>query len=306
MNEDHFMGEKSFLKGYCPKQNKYFGMTLEKENSRWVVTDFYPMSLDEGKAAISLVEQDYFESRRTLLPCRYSNSRRICSCSSIPCPQGSKHNHQCLYCFRLKISYENDLSSSSYREGEVIRLSQGQEIKIQMGGRNLEHVELNVGWDPVSQGSNMDVDSSIYLYSQGVDELIYFGNLKSDDGSVIHHGDNLTGESSGQSDVDEIIDVKLDRISSKYGKIAVVLNIYKAYERGQRLTSIKNLFIRLFDKKSRKQLFSYQIGSGERGSTSIVIGVFTRCGSGWSFKAVGKSYDVPDIDSLCSIVERTY
>ena len=300
------MGEKSFLKGYCPKQNKYFGMTLEKEGSRWVVTDFYPMSLDEGKAAVSLVEQDSFETRRTLLSCRYAQSRRICSCSSIPCPQGGKYNFQCVYCNRLKISYENDLSSSSYREGEVIRLSQGQEIKIQMGGRNLEDIELNVGWDPVSYGSNMDVDSSILLYNQGVDELIYFGNLASDDKSVIHHGDNLTGESEGQSDVDEIIDVKLNRISSRYSKIAVVLNIYKAHERRQTLTSIKNLFIRLFDKRSRKQLFSYQIGSGANGSTAIVIGIFSRTGGGWSFKAVGKSYDVSDLEQLSSLVKRSY
>lgn len=304
------MAEKSFLKGFCPKQNKYFGMMLEKQGSRWVVTDFYPMSKEEGKAAVSLVEQDHFETRSTLLPCAKENTRRICSSGRITCPQSGKYNFQCIYCNKLQISYDNDLSSSSYREGEVIRLSQGQEIKIQMGGRSLEEVELNVGWDPVRQGSfNMDVDSSIVLYSQGKGELVYFGDLRSSDGSVIHHGDNLTGErddSIGKNDVDEIIDIKLNRVSRSFDKIAVVLNIYKALERRQDMTNIDNLFIRLFDKKTKKQLFSYQIGSGARNSNALVIGVFTRSGSGWTFKAVGRSHSVDHVTNLKNLVMNSY
>ena len=43
------MAEKSFLKGFCPKHNRYFGMTLEKYKGRWEVVDFIPLSKEEAK-----------------------------------------------------------------------------------------------------------------------------------------------------------------------------------------------------------------------------------------------------------------
>lgn len=300
------MAEKSFLKGYCPKHNRYFGMTLEKYNGRWEVVDFIPLSKEEAKVLPSLVEQPSFETHSNLLPCKYGG-RTIRSNSRIECPRDpKKYSFQCIYCNKMQLDYESDLTGTQFKEGDTITLSQGQEIKIALGGRDLEAIELNVGWDPAFSSTNMDIDSSIFLYKDSAhQETVYFGRKDDNAGSVHHHGDNLTGEPvNGQSDVDEIIDVNLKKVPQSYDKIAVIINIYNCYDRNQNFGQVRNLFIRLFDKKTRRKLCDYQVGHNISDKTGLVIGLLTRSGTGWKFKASGEAYRVKNIDELCSVLLR--
>ena len=300
------MAEKSFLKGYCPKHNRYFGMTLEKYNGRWEVVDFIPLSKEEAKVLPSLVEQSSFETHKNLLPCKYSG-RTIRSCSRIECPRDSKqYSFQCVYCNKMELDYGSDLSGTQYKEGDTITLSQGQEVKIALGGKDLEAIELNVGWDPTYGSKNMDIDSSIFLFKDSViNETVYFGRKEDSAGSVLHHGDNLTGEPvNGQSDVDEVIDVNLKKVPQKYNNIAVIINIYNCMDRNQNFGTVKNLFIRLYDKKTRKKICDYQIGHNISNKTGLVIGLLSRSGSGWKFKASGDAYYVKDIAELCQEILR--
>ena len=54
-------------------------------------------------------------------------------------------------------------------------------------------------------------------------DVVYYGHLKSNDGSIVHSGDNLTGEGEGD---DEVITVHLDRISANVDSIWPIVNIY--------------------------------------------------------------------------------
>lgn len=269
---------------------------MEKEAGRWVVTDFQPMSKDVGKVVTSEVTQDYFETRKTLLPCEANGKRRICSCSSIKCPLANKYSFQCIYCDKLKISYESDFSGSQFKDGDVIVLSQGQVIKL---ASSLENIRLDVGWDPALGLNNMDVDSSVVLYgNQSNYELVWFGQLKDKAESIYHSKDNLTGENeSAQGNVDEYINIDLKKVPSRYNKIAIVINIYEAFRRIQTLKIVKNLFIKLYDSKKDKLLCSYQPGNGGLTDTGLVLAVLVRSGDSWSFKAVGKSHRVEDIET---------
>ena len=209
----------------------------------------------------------------------------------------------------MELSYEADIEGSGLREGDTIKLSQGQEVKIAIGGRALEEIELNVGWDPVSSGQNMDIDSSVMLFNrQGGDlETVYFGMLEDEARSVKHHGDNLTGEPiNGQSDVDESIDVILKKVPLKYDQLAIVINIYNCYSRGQNFGMVRNLFIRLYDKKSHKKLCDYQVSHNISSATALVIGLVQRKGSGWTFKALGDISRAGDLNDLADEVMNKY
>lgn len=293
------MKERKVVKTYCSKQDKYFGLTVEQERGRWVVTDFYPMSKMDGKVVASEVTQDSFETRSTLLPCSVDGRRKICSCGSIKCPTPGKYNFQCLYCDKLKISYETDFSGSQYKDGDVIRLSQGQVVKL---ASSLENIRLDVGWDPAFGVNNMDVDSSVVLYGDQRDhELVYFRHLTDSANSVSHSADNLTGENeSAQGNVDEYINIDLKKVPSRYSKIAIVINIYRAFERLQTLKIVKHLFIKLYDAKKNKLLCSYDPANEGLMSTGLILAVLTRSGDSWSFKAVGKSHRVEDIETYAS------
>ena len=300
------MAEKSFLKFYCPVKNIYYGASLEKSGSRWEVVDFIPMKPEEAKPLISLVEQDYFETRKTLLPCQYENTRRVCSSSRVICPSSNKYNFQCIYCNKLQISYDNDLSGTSLKEGQTLMLAQGQEVKIAIGGKNIDKIEVNVGWDPAEGGPNMDIDSSVVLYNGATEhyELVYFGNKEDSNRTIYHHGDDLYGNSS--TDVDEIVDVNLKNIPSQYDHIAVIINIYEAKEKRQNFGKVNNLFMRILDSSNKKALCDYQVTHNIQNDTGIIIGVFSRSGGGWKFKAAGISSRPNSVQDLAQTAIKKY
>ena len=300
------MGEKSFLKGYCPRQNRYWGMTLEKFGGRWEIVDVIPLTPEQARVTASLVEQPSFSVHNNLQACRYDQraGRIIQSSDRIPCPRDSKvYSFHCIYCKHMELSYDAD--TSGYREGETIKLSQGQEIRIAAGGRSLEEIELNVGWDPDEDYGAIDVDSSVIMYKNRYEEheLVYFGNLSDEHDSIDHHGDNRTGEPvNGQSDVDEVIDIYLKKVPTSYDKLAIVINVYS----GETFGVIHNMFIRLYDKKTHKKICDYQVSRNIDNDRGLVIGLLQRKAGGWTFKATADAIESDILDDLVEYVMDRY
>ena len=68
------------------------------------------------------------------------------------------------------------------------------------------------------QDANVDCDASVILLGENDklksnNDVIYFGNLKSNDGSIQHSGDNLTGDGAGD---DEQVHIDLSQNSCNY------------------------------------------------------------------------------------------
>lgn len=103
---------------------------------------------------------------------------------------------------------------------------------------NLKVIKVGLGWD-----SLCDLDTSIILMDQDSEilEIIYYGNLKSENNAVIHHGDNLTGIGDGD---DEVIEIFLDKLHISVKYIWVVINIYT---NGKSFSDVKGAFCRLFN-----------------------------------------------------------
>ena len=300
------LGESKFLKAYCKKTDRYFGLEIKKVGTTWKVVNMIDLSNEEARLISSEVEQSGFETHTNLLACTKCGKRKVggCACAKTAraCSHGMKYRFDCIYCDELKIDYTLPTAGADGRRaGETVTLSQGQTVKIRYADdRPLTKIEVGVGWDPIRLGSSMDVDSSVVLLSpNGRDtDLIYFGNLSHSSGCVQHHGDNLTGEGEAQGGDDENISVYLDRVPADRDRLVFVLNIYDCDGRCQTLKNVKNLYIKLYDPETKKPLIQYNVTGNMDRDTAIVIGAAFRQGDGWHFKAIGRSLTVSTVREL--------
>lgn len=199
----------------------------------------------------------------------------------------------------------------------AINLVKGQKIDLTKGRSSLSSVMVGLGWDPVKKsgggglfgglmgggkGADVDCDASVLLLDengklQSKQNLVYFGNKKSQDGSVVHSGDNLTGAGEGD---DETINVNLSAISPSVHRLVFVVNIYQAVQRKQDFGLIQNAFIRLVDNGTREELIHYNLTENYAGKTSLIPGELYRHGSEWKFSAVGEGTLDADISSIAN------
>jgi stress response protein SCP2 len=197
----------------------------------------------------------------------------------------------------------------------AINLQKGQRVDLTKGNPGLSKIMVGLGWDPVETkggggllgslfggggGANVDCDASVIMLGENDklrnnSDVIYFGNLKSSDGSVQHTGDNLTGQGEGD---DEQINVDLGRVPSHIQKLVFVVNIYDAVKRKQHFGMIRNAFIRIVNPMGREELIHYNLTDDYSGKTSLIVGELYRHGNDWKFAAVGTGTNAPGLSDL--------
>lgn len=197
-----------------------------------------------------------------------------------------------------------------------INLKKGQKIDLRKSNPGLSAVRVGLGWDPVEQGgggflkslfgsgkADIDCDASVFLLngdSKPVD-LIYFGNLRTRNDSIIHTGDNLTGEGEGD---DEVILVDLDRIDPNVDKLLFVVNIYDCVRRGQDFGMIQNAYIRIIDAKNNSEIARYNLSDDYRGKTGLLVGLIYRYNGTWKFNAIGEGTRDTGLNDMKKNLER--
>ena len=129
-------------------------------------------------------------------------------------------------------------------------------------------VFVGLGWD-FTGGNSFDLDASIVGFdgaNNPVERPIYFSNKRGLGGSVIHHGDNLTGEGEGD---DEVITVILANVPKVVMALAVTVNSYK----GQSLIHAKSGFIRVYTRQRELGKF---ILARTKDCVGLLLGLFER------------------------------
>ena len=114
---------------------------------------------------------------------------------------------------------------------------------------------------------------------------VFFNNLKSSCGSVVHTGDNRTGEGEGD---DEAINVSLGQVPQNVKTILFTISCYPRkdgshYHFGQ----VKNASVRLYDASSNTVLAEYDLTEDMSGYTSMEMAKMVRDGDDWKFSAIG-------------------
>ncbi|MEG0134181.1 MAG: TerD family protein [Romboutsia sp.] len=199
-----------------------------------------------------------------------------------------------------------------------INLQKGQKIDLRKSNPSLSSISIGLGWDPVAQsgggflksmfggGQNIDCDASVFMLNQkgqmsNSKDLIYFGNLKSACKSVIHTGDNLTGDGDGD---DEQILVNLDKVPANVDKLLFVVNIYSCVSRKQHFGMIKNAYIRVVDQANKKEVAKYNLTDDYSGKTSLIVGSIYRHNGTWKFSAIGQGSNDTGLNDIIKNLAR--
>ena len=190
-----------------------------------------------------------------------------------------------------------------------VNLQKGQKVDLTKGNASLKTIVVRLGWDavPVKKGGlfapkpqPIDCDASALVCGaggklSGNNNIVYFGNLKHSSGSVIHTGDNLTGDGDGD---DEQIIVQLANVPQNYEKIVFVVNIYQAVQRKQHFGMIQNCFIRIFDADTKKELCKYVLSENYDNMTTMIPGEVYRNNVEWKFNALGQATTDPGLGEV--------
>lgn len=172
-----------------------------------------------------------------------------------------------------------------------VSLSKGQKVSLtKAGGGTLTRVRMGLGWDAMrkkglfgSRAQSIDLDASALLFdaSGRLVDQVWFQQLRSQDGSVQHTGDNRTGAGDGD---DESIKVDLSRVPPTVAALVFTVNSFT----GQDFSQIENAFCRLIDESNETEIARYEL-TGTGSHTAQIMAKVSRDGPGWSMTALGNA-----------------
>jgi tellurium resistance protein TerZ len=174
----------------------------------------------------------------------------------------------------------------------MVSLAKGQAISLKKNdGGTLKRVAMGTGWDGVKKkggffgfgggkAADIDLDASALVYegTRLVDQ-VWFRQLSSKDGNIVHSGDNRTGDGDGD---DETINIDLARLASSVTAIVLTVNSFS----GQSFSEVENAYTRVVDLDTGKEVARFSL-SDTGPHTGLVMAVLKRQGSGWEMKAIG-------------------
>ena len=175
----------------------------------------------------------------------------------------------------------------------AISLQKGGNVNLSKEAPNLTKVIVGLGWDPrATDGAAFDLDASAFLHKndgkvRGDADFVFYNNLKSTDGSVLHMGDNTTGVGEGD---DEKLTVDLSHVPPEVDKISFCVTIHDAEARKQNFGMIGKAYIRCVDANGEKELARYDLSEDSSTETAMIFGELYRAGADWKFKAVGQGF----------------
>lgn len=178
----------------------------------------------------------------------------------------------------------------------AVSLQKGQRINLEKeAGSALTKVVMGLGWDEaeiVSKGffggskvtkQAIDLDASCLMFDEAKNLVgsVWFRQLKSFCGSVMHTGDNLTGAGDGD---DEQIVVDLPRVPDNVRSLIFTVNSFT----GQNFSQVPNAYCRLLDGTSNREIARYNL-SVQGPHTAQIMARLYRHTDGWRMQALGEN-----------------
>ncbi|WP_423381727.1 TerD family protein [Burkholderia sp. LMG 32019] len=175
----------------------------------------------------------------------------------------------------------------------ALTLQKGGNLSLSKADPSLTTILVGLGWDPrTTDGTEFDLDASAFLLGangkvRGEADFIFYNQLRSQDGSIEHTGDNRTGAGEGD---DEVIKVDLSRVPGDVDKIAFTVTIHDADARKQNFGQVGNSFIRVVNQVSGAEVVRYDLAEDASTETAMIFAELYRNNGEWKFRAVGQGY----------------
>ena len=189
----------------------------------------------------------------------------------------------------------------------AVNLQKGQKISLEKeAGGALSRVTMGLGWDVAKskgffgfgggKGEAIDLDASVVMFdddNRPVD-VVWFRQLKSKDGSIVHTGDNRTGAGDGD---DEQIIVDLRSVPPQVKSLMFTVNSFT----GQNFSTVENAFCRIFDTNSGKEIARYAL-SVQGSHTAPIMAKLYRHNGEWKMHAIGENGNGRTFDDLMPLM----
>ena len=173
----------------------------------------------------------------------------------------------------------------------AVNLQKGQKISLEKeAGSQLSEVIMGLGWDAIKKKGflgfgggeqEIDLDASCILFNEAKDpvDVVWFKQLKSKDGSIVHTGDNRTGAGDGD---DEQIKINLSSVPKEIQAIVFTVNSFT----GQDFSQVENAFCRIVNGRDGKEIARYNLSGQGRHSAQIMTKIY-RHDNEWKMHAIG-------------------
>lgn len=176
----------------------------------------------------------------------------------------------------------------------AVSLSKGQKVDLTKSNPGLTKVVVGLGWDvnKYDGGHDFDLDSSVFLLGEngkvGSDsDFVFYNNTTGGNGSVVHTGDNRTGEGEGD---DEQVTINLAEVPANVQRITFTITIHDGEARNQNFGQVSNAYARIINEESGEELIRYDLGEDFSIETALVVGELYRHNGEWKFSAIGSGY----------------
>jgi tellurium resistance protein TerD len=175
----------------------------------------------------------------------------------------------------------------------AISLQKGGNVNLSKEAPGLSKMTVGLGWDiRNTDGAAFDLDGAIFLLNSAGKvrsdaDFVFYNNLKSSDGSVVHSGDNRTGAGEGD---DESVTIDLSKVPADVDKIAVCVTIHDAEARRQNFGQVPKAFVRCINATGGVEIARFDLSEDGSTETAMVFGEVYRAGTDWKFRAVGQGF----------------
>jgi len=188
-----------------------------------------------------------------------------------------------------------------------VSLVKGQKISLEKeAGGTLTKVVMGLGWDAKkvkgflgfgSKEQSIDLDASCVLFDENNNPLdcVWFQQLKSRDGSIVHTGDNRTGDGEGD---DEQIIVDLSKVPAGTKTLMFVVNSFT----GQNFSQIENAFTRMVNHANNKEIARYNLSCQGNHSAMLMAKVY-RHNNEWKMHALGENCSGRTFQDLMPVMQ---
>lgn len=174
-----------------------------------------------------------------------------------------------------------------------ISLSKGGNVNLSKEAPSMTKMIVGLGWDVrATDGAAFDLDAVAFVLGangkvRNDNDFIFFNNKQNAEGSVIHGGDNRTGDGDGD---DETIIIDLSKMPADADKVAVCVVIYDAETRRQNFGQVSRAYVRVINDAGQQEIARYDLSEDGSTEAAMIFGEVYRHNGEWKFKAVGQGF----------------